>query len=187
MNRSATWILANHVLSSNYVTKLLRKDEYDMAYLLCCLKIYCVSRRLIHRNKTNCAADSELLCLEGVLTNCKQRTARALAQYCLARALDNNHDFNQRYIERFSVKPLAPLEGNVKYINQTGVLFSHADNLTLVDTTGRIQRQGKRGFISDKFLPILQRFAIDADEWIENTQNFEMIFYKRFYYQCNTA
>jgi hypothetical protein len=47
------------------------------------------------------------------------------------------------------------------------------DYLTLVDTTGRIQRQGKRGFISDTFLPILQRLDIDTDEWIENTQNFE--------------
>ena len=112
---------------------------------------------------------------------------RIKPSFNLARALDNNPDFNQRYIERFSVKPLASLEGNVKYTNQTGVLFSHADYLTLVDTTGRIQRQDKRGFISDTFLPILQRLAIDADEWIENTQNFEMIFYKRFYYQRNTA
>jgi hypothetical protein len=84
--------------------------------------------------------------------------------------------FYQRYIERFSIKPLASLEGNVKNSNQTGVLFSHADYLTLVDTTGRIQRQNKRGFISDTFLPILQRLAIDADKWIETTQNFEMIF-----------
>ena len=105
----------------------------------------------------------------------------------MARALDNNPDVNRPYIERFSVKPLASLEGNVKNSNQTGVLFSHPDYLTLVDTTGRIQRQGKRGFIYDTFLPILQRLAIDADEWIENTQNFEMIFYKKFYYQRNTA
>jgi hypothetical protein len=56
------------------------------------------------------------------------------------------------------------------------MLFSHGDYLTLVDTTGRIQRQDKRGFISDTFLPILQRLAIDADKWIETTQNFEMIF-----------
>jgi hypothetical protein len=112
---------------------------------------------------------------------------RIKPSFNLARALDNNPDFNQRYIERFSVKPLASLEGNVKYTNQTGVLFSHADYLTLVDTTGRIQRQDKRGFISDTFLPILQRLAIDADEWIEGTQNLEMIFYKRFYYQRNTA
>ena len=75
----------------------------------------------------------------------------------------------------------------MKYTNQTGVLFSHADYLTLVDTTGRIQRQGKRGFISDTVLPILQRLAIDADEWIENTQNFGMTFYKKFYNQRKKA
>jgi REP element-mobilizing transposase RayT len=112
---------------------------------------------------------------------------RIKPSFNLARALDNNPDFNQRYIERFSVKPLASLEGNLKYTNQTSVLFSHADYLTLVDTTGRIQRQDKRGFISDTVLPILQRLAIDADEWIENTQNFETIFYKKFNYRRKTT
>jgi hypothetical protein len=72
-------------------------------------------------------------------------------------------------------------------INQNGVLFSHKDYLTLVDTTGRIQRQDKRGFIPETFLPILQRLAIDADEWIVNTQKFEELFYKQFYYRRNTA
>ncbi|MFT6103089.1 MAG: hypothetical protein ACJA2B_001539 [Candidatus Endobugula sp.] len=52
----------------------------------------------------------------------------------------------------------------------------------VIDTTGRIQRQDKRGFIPDTFLPILQRLDIDAEEWIENTQKFETIFYKRFNY-----
>jgi hypothetical protein len=60
------------------------------------------------------------------------------------------------------------------------VLFSHADFLTLVDITGRIQRQDKRGFIPDTLLPILQCFDIDTDEWIENTQKFETIFIKNF-------
>ena len=112
---------------------------------------------------------------------------RIKPRFCLARALENNPDFNPQYIQRFSVKPLASLEGNITHGNQNGVLFSHDDYLTLVDTTGRIQRQDKRGFIPDTFLPILQRLAIDADEWIENTQNFEAIFYKKFYYRRNTA
>jgi hypothetical protein len=46
----------------------------------------------------------------------------------------------------------------------------------LVDTTGRIQRQDNRGFIPETFLPILQRLAIDVDEWIVNTQKFEELF-----------
>jgi hypothetical protein len=67
------------------------------------------------------------------------------------------------------------------------VLFSHDDYLSLVDTTGQIQRQHKRGFIPNTFLPILQRLKIDADEWIENTQKFETIFYKKFNYQRKIA
>jgi hypothetical protein len=108
---------------------------------------------------------------------------RIKPSFDLARALDNNPDFNQPYIERFSVKPLASLEGNLTYTNQTGVLLSHADYLTLVDTTGRIQRQDKHGFLPVTLPSILQRLSIGADEWIENTQNFEMVFYKKFYYQ----
>jgi REP element-mobilizing transposase RayT len=112
---------------------------------------------------------------------------RIKPSFSLASALANNPDFNPHYIQHFSVKPLAALEGNVKYLNQNGVLFSHKDYLTLVDTTGRIQRQDKRGFIPETFLPILQRLAIDADEWIENTQKFETIFYKKFNYPRKMA
>jgi hypothetical protein len=67
------------------------------------------------------------------------------------------------------------------------VLFSYKDYLALVDTTGRIQRQDKRGFIPETFLPIWHRLAIDADEWIVNTQKLEELFYKKFYYRRNTA
>jgi hypothetical protein len=105
----------------------------------------------------------------------------------LALALANNPDLNPHYIQHFSVKPLAALEGNVKYHNKNSVLFRHKDYLRLFDTTGRIQRQDKRGFIPDTFLPILQRLNIDADEWIENTQKFETIFYKKFNYPRKIA
>ena len=82
--------------------------------------------------------------------------------FSLTSALANNPDFNPRYIQRFSVKPLAALEGNVKHHNQNGVLFSHRGCLTLIDTTGHIQRQDKRDLTPETFLPILQRLAIDC-------------------------
>ena len=102
---------------------------------------------------------------------------RIRPSFSLARALEENPDFNPQYIQRFAVKPLATLEGNVIQHKQNGVLLGHKDYLTLVDTTGRIQRQDKRGFIPDTIFPILKRLAIDADEWIENTQKFEDLFY----------
>jgi hypothetical protein len=107
--------------------------------------------------------------------------------FSLARALEKKPDFSPQYIQRFTVKPLATLEGNVIQHKQNGVLLGHKDYLNLVDTSGRNQRKDKRGFITDTFLPILQRLAIDADEWIENTQKFEELFYKKFYYRRKTA
>jgi hypothetical protein len=65
------------------------------------------------------------------------------------------------------------------------LLFSHNDYLTLVDITGRIQRRDKRGSIENNCLPILKRLGIEADDWIKSTQNFEMLFYSKFYYRRN--
>jgi hypothetical protein len=100
-------------------------------------------------------------------------------------ALVNNPDFNPYYLQRLTIKPLSPFEGNLKSDKQGGVIFSYNDYLTLVDTTGRIQRQDKRGSIPSNFLPILERLRIESDEWIENTQKFEDIFYSKFYHQRN--
>jgi len=117
-------------------------------------------------------------------TSIKQRITPS---FSWGRALENNPDINHQYIHHFSLKSLVALEGNVKNLKQSGVLFSHNDYLRLVDTKVRIQRQDKRGFIPDTFLPILQRLNIDADEWIENTQKFETNFYKKFNYPRKTA
>jgi hypothetical protein len=73
---------------------------------------------------------------------------RIKPSFSLARALKNNPAFNQYYNSAFSVKSLASLEGNVKQNNQNRVLFSHNDYLSLVDITGKIQRQNKLGYIS---------------------------------------
>jgi hypothetical protein len=103
----------------------------------------------------------------------------------IEQALANNPDFNPYYLQRLTIKSLSPFEGNLKSDKPDGVIFSYSDYLTLVDTTGRIQRQDKRGSIPNNFLPILERPGIDADEWINNTQNFEAHFYSKFYYQRN--
>jgi REP element-mobilizing transposase RayT len=115
-------------------------------------------------------------------TSIKQRIKPT---FSIEQALKTNPDINPSYLQRFTIKAFLPFEGNIKYDKQEGVLFSHNDYLTLVDTTGRIQRDDKRGSISKKFLPILTRLSIDADEWIENTQRFEVLYYSKFYYQRN--
>jgi hypothetical protein len=113
-------------------------------------------------------------------TSIKERIKPA---FISEQALKTNPDINPYYLQRFHIKTLLSFEGNIKHDKQEGVLFSHNDYLALVDTTGRVQRNDKRGAIPNHFSPILQRLGIDTDEWVENTQQFEVIYYRKFYYQ----
>ena len=49
----------------------------------------------------------------------------------------------------------------------TAIPFTLGSYLELVDWTGRIVRQDKRGSISDGIPPILERLRIDPDEWLK--------------------
>ena len=66
------------------------------------------------------------------------------------------------------------------YQQQTGLLFSFEDYLELVDYTGRIIRNDKRGAIPDHIPPILERLSIDPTTWLENTTGFEKNYQKYF-------
>lgn len=92
-------------------------------------------------------------------------------------SLNNSEDINPYHLSHFSLKPLSSFDGNITANEQSGIPFSFKDYLTLVDTTGRIQRgtepDKKRGFIPATFEPILQRLNIQAKDWIKNTQHFE--------------
>ena len=59
---------------------------------------------------------------------------------------------------------------------QMGLPFKLTDYLELLDWTGRIIREDKRGAISKTLSPILQRLNINADNWIELTQTIEINF-----------
>ncbi|MBL4827758.1 MAG: transposase [Spongiibacteraceae bacterium] len=98
-------------------------------------------------------------------------------------ALENNPDVNSYYFKRFHLKNLATFEKHVGLKVQHGILFNLSDYLMLVDTTGRIQREGKRGYIPPKVLSIFERLSINPDDWLDDTKKFEDIFYKKFYYR----
>ena len=71
------------------------------------------------------------------------------------------------------LKPLAKLEGNLTLNMQNGIIFGAVEYLALVDATGRIMRENKRGAISATLPPILERLNLDMDEWLIRTQAFE--------------
>ena len=71
------------------------------------------------------------------------------------------------------LKPLLRFEGNLEATEQAGIIFGQADYIELVDWTGRIIRDDKRGVISENLPPILTRLNIDIDAWFLQTQHFE--------------
>tara|TARA_B110000196_G_scaffold211321_1_gene181234 strand:- start:7906 stop:8904 length:999 start_codon:yes stop_codon:yes gene_type:complete len=73
-------------------------------------------------------------------------------------------------------KSLYPFVGNPREGQPEGIQMRFSDYLELVDCTGRVLREDKRGAISTDSEKILSRLDIDEDEWLEMTSNFEGCF-----------
>lgn len=71
---------------------------------------------------------------------------------------------------------LLPFIGNEKNNQPKGIKFSLQDYLILVDETGRIIREDKRGAISYNAEKILNRLNIPSDNWLKITSDFGKLF-----------
>ena len=71
---------------------------------------------------------------------------------------------------------LLAFTGNEHQDKTTGIRFSLKDYLILVDETGRVIREDKRGAIDAKSAQILSRLHISDESWLKLTTNFEGIF-----------
>ena len=71
---------------------------------------------------------------------------------------------------------LFPFVGYTRDNMPDGLPFRLSDYLELVDWTGRILREDKRGAIPEHIPPILQRLDIDARHWLYLTKHFESPF-----------
>ena len=89
---------------------------------------------------------------------------------------------DQGLLHQFPVplKPLLPFEGMIKNECQPGLLFAETDYLALVDDTGRIIRDGKRGAIANQLPHILSRLGFSQTNRLENATPFERLYQSRF-------
>ncbi|MET0026039.1 MAG: transposase [Candidatus Thiodiazotropha sp.] len=71
---------------------------------------------------------------------------------------------------------LLPFAGNPRQAMPKGLPFQLSDYLELVDWTGRILREDKRGAIPQDLPPILERLQIDPQHWCYMTCHFESRF-----------
>jgi REP element-mobilizing transposase RayT len=94
------------------------------------------------------------------------------------------HKLNQRIAEatlssfalhhfETPLKPLLHFDGVITQAAQTGIPFSWEDYVMLVDWTGRVVREDKRGAIDNPLPPILERLTIEPKTWIKNATYFE--------------
>ena len=75
--------------------------------------------------------------------------------------------------EEHPATKLYPFIGNPRKNMPEGLPFNLKDYIELVDITGRIMREDKRGAISQNTPPILKRLNIQVEHWQYLTQNFE--------------
>ena len=73
-------------------------------------------------------------------------------------------------------RTLLPFAGYSRQDMPKGLPFRLDDYLELVDWTGRIMRDDKRGAIPDSLPPILERLNIDPQHWLYLTRHFESPF-----------
>jgi len=79
-------------------------------------------------------------------------------------------------IETMQPESLLPFAENWKQPISRGLIFNLMDYIELVDWTGGIIRENKRGAICKSAPPILQRLDISTEHWIDLTTNFEQRF-----------
>ena len=78
------------------------------------------------------------------------------------------------------LKPLLHFNDDLLNHSKTGIPISGRDYLELVDWTGRIIRNDKRGYIDHELPSILSRLQISSEQWHLNATQFEGLHARRF-------
>ncbi len=73
-------------------------------------------------------------------------------------------------------KTLLPFIGYEREDQPEGLPFKFTDYLELIDLTGRVIREDKRGNIDVSLTPILQRINLTSEQWLEVSTGFEKNF-----------
>ncbi|WP_286288809.1 transposase [Thalassotalea piscium] len=96
------------------------------------------------------------------------------AQYTsiFERIHDKASDVDNKETLPFTAKPLLGFIGNEHKSSAKGIAFSLLDYLTLIEETGKIIREDKRGKINEKFCPLLTALGIDSDDWLMLAEHF---------------
>ena len=68
--------------------------------------------------------------------------------------------------------PLMPFDGSSHISVNVALPFTREDYFQLVDATGHVIREDKRGYIPERIQPILLRLGIESNQWLAHVKNF---------------
>ncbi|WP_052692235.1 hypothetical protein [Teredinibacter purpureus] len=75
-------------------------------------------------------------------------------------------------LDKQSEAPLMPFSGSSHTVIHTALPFTREDYFELVDATGRLICDGKRGFIKADVPPLIPQLGINPDKWIDHVRHF---------------
>ena len=105
---------------------------------------------------------------------------RIRPEFDLTQAIKTQSETGDLQDFKSALKPLLHFEAGITNQPQSGILFAYQDYLQLIDWTGRVIRDDKRGLIEPDLPPILNRLQIDSEQWLMNTTKFESVHAGRF-------
>jgi len=105
---------------------------------------------------------------------------RLQPRFDLDQAIDDQTECGDLFVFKHPLKPLLPFEDRLTNEPLSAISVDFKEYLALIDWTGRIIRDDKRGHIDPALPPILERLQITTRQWRINTTQFEALHPKRF-------
>lgn len=104
------------------------------------------------------------------------KTPEASAHTSIKQRIDKVKKIDQPNYKKQQPQSLLAFVGHPRNNMPKGLPFRLTDYLELVDLTGRILREDKRGHIDELASPILDRLNIEAENWLYLSKHFESPF-----------
>lgn len=148
----------------------------DEAALLSCMAY--VDLNPVRADMQSTLAESDFTSIQQRLSDysnstAKQKTVNSVSeqrvQERVAAQLELKSDLG---LDKLPEAPLMPLGGSAHTSVHFALPFTQEDYFALVDETGRLIREGKRGFIPESAPPILAEFGINSEHWLKHVTRF---------------
>jgi len=72
----------------------------------------------------------------------------------------------------FQIKPLLGFIGNEHQGQPKGLAFSLLEYFELIEATGQVIREDKRGYIDEREFPLLKQLGFSGNDWLDLAQHF---------------